>query len=409
MLGQTVLITTHYIEEAKSAQNIAFMSYGTILMQSNPQSLLEEYNCQTLEAIFLLLCQQKLVRKRSNKPLEMITETEQTEEEQLDNQHSEKVTKDVILPNKSLDISRVKAMLLKYYTLSLRRPIFLYLFYFMPFIVLTAVHIALGQYPAHIPMVIVNQDLNPEFSNTMIDAIDKYHIDLKMASSNESAFESVVNGTNYMSVVFGKNFTETFEYRVKDIFELTDEEIESSNIKVYVDFSNAAMGIFVLKYLLRAFNTFLHRMSDVLGPNAERFFHLVAVEEPIYGEFEFDLKEVFGPGILLALCQILPLIISSLQLVFDRKDSCLERVLVAGVRPLEIYFAHLVQNIFLVGTQLVFTLFIAFILYDFKLIGSVFAVYSLLFLIGIQGMVMGFLIALIIESEVGVLVSYLCH
>ena len=399
------MITTHYIEEAKSAQNIAFMSDGTILRQSDPQTLLYEYNCQTLEAVFLLLCQQKIHRKKSIKANEKIAETEQTAEEQPNDQQLEAIPKDVSKHNKNVDITRIKAMLMKYYTLSIRRPIFLYLFYFMPFIVLTAVQIALGQHPAHIPMVIFNEDLNPEFSQTMIEALDKHNVDLRMASSNESAFQSVVNGTNYMSVVFGKNFTETFEYRVTDILDITDEELELSKIKVYVDFSNAAMGIFVLKYLLQAFNRFLNQMSHVFGPNAERYFHLVAVEEPIYGEFHFEPKEIFGPGILLALSHQLPLIISSLQLLFDRKSHCVERVLVAGVRPLEIYLAHLIQNVFLVGTQLVISLFFAFIVYGFTLIGSVIDVYLLLFLMGIQGMLIGFLIALITEDEVGVVVS----
>ncbi|CAG2112871.1 unnamed protein product, partial [Medioppia subpectinata] len=50
--GQTVIITTHYIEEARSAHNVAFMRSGAVLRQSNPQQLMDEYECPTLEDVF---------------------------------------------------------------------------------------------------------------------------------------------------------------------------------------------------------------------------------------------------------------------------------------------------------------------------------------------------------------------
>ena len=234
------------------------MNYGTILKQSDPQKLLQEYNCQTLESVFLLLCEQTIQTQNSIKSLQNVDKNEEESDDQVLEKNREECIKVNQNINRNFDLMRTKAMLFKYYTLSVRKPIFLYLFYFMPFLALASLKIALGQYPTNIPMVIVNHDIDPYYSNVMIDSIDRKHIDLQFSESNETAFESVLNGYNYMSVVFGKNFSDTFEYRLKDLFDITDEELEESKIKVYVDFSNAPHGHF-------RFEVFVASLQPILG------------------------------------------------------------------------------------------------------------------------------------------------
>ena len=55
--GLTVIITTHYIEEARTAETVGLMRFGRLLTQSNPEALLAHHGLPTLEAVFLKLCQ----------------------------------------------------------------------------------------------------------------------------------------------------------------------------------------------------------------------------------------------------------------------------------------------------------------------------------------------------------------
>ena len=55
--GLTVIITTHYIEEARTAETVGLMRFGRLLVQDNPDKLLEYHGLPTLEAVFLKLCQ----------------------------------------------------------------------------------------------------------------------------------------------------------------------------------------------------------------------------------------------------------------------------------------------------------------------------------------------------------------
>jgi ABC-type multidrug transport system ATPase subunit len=54
--GTTVLITTHYIDEARQAGAVGFMRHGKIIAEGSPARLLEQYRVASLEDVFLRLC-----------------------------------------------------------------------------------------------------------------------------------------------------------------------------------------------------------------------------------------------------------------------------------------------------------------------------------------------------------------
>lgn len=51
----SIIITTHYIEEARAANVCGLMRQGKILVEESPEFLMEKYKCPTLEAVFLML------------------------------------------------------------------------------------------------------------------------------------------------------------------------------------------------------------------------------------------------------------------------------------------------------------------------------------------------------------------
>ena len=54
--GVTIIITTHYIEEARDANMVGIMRNGRLLAQEHPGLLMKSYQAQTLETVFLRLC-----------------------------------------------------------------------------------------------------------------------------------------------------------------------------------------------------------------------------------------------------------------------------------------------------------------------------------------------------------------
>jgi len=45
--GLTVILTTHYIEEARTAETVGLMRFGRLLVQENPDKLLERHDLPT--------------------------------------------------------------------------------------------------------------------------------------------------------------------------------------------------------------------------------------------------------------------------------------------------------------------------------------------------------------------------
>ncbi|XP_017298600.1 ABC transporter G family member 23-like [Diaphorina citri] len=53
---RTIIITTHYIEEARQADMVALMRQGVLLAEAPPEDLIKQYQATTLEDVFLQLC-----------------------------------------------------------------------------------------------------------------------------------------------------------------------------------------------------------------------------------------------------------------------------------------------------------------------------------------------------------------
>ena len=52
----TVIITTHYIEEAKRSSLVGFMKKGALMSENTPDNLFRNYSTNSLEYIFYKLC-----------------------------------------------------------------------------------------------------------------------------------------------------------------------------------------------------------------------------------------------------------------------------------------------------------------------------------------------------------------
>ncbi|KPM04295.1 ABC transporter-like protein 2 [Sarcoptes scabiei] len=62
----TVVITTHYIDEAKQSDLVGFLHEGRMLAEESPDVLMRLLSCKTLEQVFLKLCYQNMNKSDAN-------------------------------------------------------------------------------------------------------------------------------------------------------------------------------------------------------------------------------------------------------------------------------------------------------------------------------------------------------
>ena len=53
--NMTVVLTTHYMEEARDSDNILMLGAGQVMAYASPERLKKEYQCTTLEDVFLAI------------------------------------------------------------------------------------------------------------------------------------------------------------------------------------------------------------------------------------------------------------------------------------------------------------------------------------------------------------------
>jgi hypothetical protein len=408
--GITVIITTHYIEEAKTASIVGFTRFGKLLTQSNPNQLLVMHNCQTLEEVFLKLCQRNNEEiKKSRKNKTEITETLESIEIKDDKQlnHTNNRSTKIVKQNnhKLIDLKHTKALLWKNFTRIKRNPIIILIFYLLPIIEIVLIVLCMGRLPHSLPVAIFNPESEPKISQLFIDQIDRNSIHYKYYDSNESAFNSVVEGKSWFEIAFEKNFSESFRTRVLEPNLLTDEELEFSKIKLYSDMTNFFTAVQIHQKLLESFQNFLQNFSATLGFNPIAFSVPLKIEQPIYGTNEWLFHQHLAAGIILGLIHALPMIFSAFTLVVERNERHLERAFVAGVKPIEILISHIIVVFIAILPQCLLSMFFAFVVFDLPYRGPVLDGFLLLVLQGLQGMSFGLLITFIVPDVVFAVVS----
>ncbi|XP_054161357.1 ABC transporter G family member 20-like [Oppia nitens] len=419
--GNTVIITTHYIEEAKCAAEVGFMSSGQLLRQDNPQKLMREYQCSTLEEVYLRLCQKNIQHQKDMRQLEVmatdgqssdisdiemrtltnpITDEDISELDEISHRISGSYRK------KFIDMKHIQAMVWKSFMRTKRNPFLMIFFHILPLIVLTILSVSIGIPPINIPVAVYNGEPVAKLSQRYLDTIDSKHIQLVYYPSNESAYESVVRGINRMSIVFSSNFTDSFETRLLYPTELDDNELETTKIKVYADFSDTVVGNYIWNYMLETFHKFLKSFSQTLGYNPLAFaLPMQLVEPPIYGQNDHSFNSYVLPGMMLAFHHGLPMILAAFLIIYERKNAHMDRAFVAGIKPIEVLIAHIIHNSVAVFTQVLLSLIISFVVFNNTIVGNYVDAYIMFVAQGLQGMTIGLTIALILADEVSAMVS----
>ena len=143
------------------------------------------------------------------------------------------------------------------------------------------------------------------------------------------------------------------------------------------------------------------------GYNPITFSMPVKIETPVFGVNDHSFKDYVAPGILLAISNTLPIVMSAFLIIFEQKSGCLDRAYVGGVKPIEVLFAHMIPIVLGIIIQVMVVMFVSFVIFQTTLRGHYLDVYILLFLQGVEGASIGLCMSLILPDEVYAMVGFL--
>ncbi|CAH1980264.1 unnamed protein product [Acanthoscelides obtectus] len=350
---QSIIITTHYIDEARQAQTIGMMRSGEILAENAPEQLLKMYGCTSLEEVFLNLSQQQEIALKADTPTKSV-------EKQFKVRH-EKKSEGLGELDEKLSINGNQTIVRDWEYMSCG-------------------------YLVYLDIDTINLEYYPDTS---------------------SCTKAVVEGKAWGCMYIKSTFSEALLERVKRIF--LNNLLESvkhttlSEIQVWLDMTNHQIALVLQRDILQGFDNFTKDVVKQCHVDSTLFRPPIRFET-VYGSNRPVFTNFAAPGVILTIVFFLAVSLTALALIMERNEGLLGRSFVAdqfiiGVTATEILFSHVfTQFIVMVGQTLLALLFMIAV-FKVDCIGSMVGVIVMALLQGLCGMCFGFVISAVCTHE----------
>lgn len=456
--NKTVIITTHYIEEARQAHTIGLMRSGKFLAENSPTALLAMYGCTSLEDVFLKLSRKQgqvgaggqndnnisnnisLVALNWGKK-DNVSVSEESGVVGLNFHQSKEVL--VQDSNGHLDFvgkassakhgiqeacedcgncsewtttGKLKALLTKNF-LRMWRNVGVMLFIFaLPVMQVILFCLAIGGDPKALKLAIVNheggfinrtyQDCHFEDGCKFGNLSCRYVKELNTSTISkvyypdvESAKLAVSRGEAWGAMYFTENFTDALVARIALGKDSDEETLDQSEIRVWLDMSNQQIGIILQRDLQLIYQNFTKRLLRDCDQTEGLADVPISFKKPIYGSNQPSFTDFVAPGVILTIVFFLAVALTSSALIIERMEGLLDRSWVAGVTPGEILFSHVVTQFVVMCGQTTLVLIFMILVFGVECKGDIGIVVVLTILQGLCGMCFGFVISAICELE----------
>ena len=123
------------------------------------------------------------------------------------------------------------------------------------------------------------------------------------------------------------------------------------------------------------------------------------IAAPIHGEENSEFIDFLAPGIMVLVCFMFSLILTTMAFVGERNDGTLDRLFAAGVQPSEVLVGHLLAFSVIIIGQVSVVISIAIIVFEVPMHGSIILLFSLGLLLGWAAMCLGLFLSTKAKSE----------
>ncbi|XP_050534362.1 ABC transporter G family member 23-like [Daktulosphaira vitifoliae] len=406
--NKTVVITTHYIEEARQAHTIGLMRDGQLLAEESPTQLLIKHNCTSLEHAFLELS------KRQTRSSIMDREDENC------NIETYPVPDKKPLPPLKPDIicskSRVIAQLMKnFYWMKRNIPIMCFLM-ILPVVQCYLFCTCIGRDPKGLKIAVVNEELSFGMGscsdypmrgcNFSVPLSCRYMQNLRDKSYNLIEFDSLdkakfaVKKNRVWGVLyFEKGYSESLGARIQMPDNLTERTLNMSDVNIWQDMSNQYVSNLLRRDMLSKYVLFLQKVfKDCNWPIALADIP-IKMEDAIYGSNDPSFGHFTAPAIISLFEFYLPMVFTVGAILMEKMGGLLERSLVAGVTVIEVLISHIVVQYIVLSIQTALMMLVLFVFFDNPMEGSLIWTLSLLFLTGTSGMCYGFMVSVFCNTD----------
>lgn len=379
--GTTVIITTHYVEEARRTDLIGFMRKGEVIAQESPETILKHYGVSSLEETFAILCREKvnpfkpmihMVKDVSSSPLSAISDYHLSHRPSTSSDNSYEIDQYRSSSHDSSDNHNSKFRSFLSSISGKQLEIQLYLFYavfsrvFLRFcklrwyiigasgIIAYLVFLYASIYgvtPKHMKIGVFNEENPPHLTQIVIDLINRDIIKLVPYTDMESAYKAAEAKQIHGFIHFPKRFSyyAPLKYYFREPPETEKLDYIRGSRVHFVGDAYEKIGYQIVELCLtRAIRTAGPLMMANASMNPALAVWPITESEPIYDLVDPNdatgSKTFFMPVAIFYIGHVTCFLLSIYSLIRDRKDSVLERTYAAGAGPTHILLSHFITN-----------------------------------------------------------------
>lgn len=443
---KTILITTHYIEEARHASVVGMMRKGKLLAQDAPDNLVNLPNCTTLEDAFLNLCfgQDDSNNKRRTRI------KQDAESPDYADSNEEEVTEIKPFRCQCMSCHRLGSLLTKNLLRIWRNKLMMLLMFVLPAIQVYLFCFAIGPSPVGLPFGIVNDEVPlpcpppaeeescpaPEFvafmeslkigPETMFPNQEHFSFcdndamravvpdDLSCFLEGVFAKEDTFDISRYSTVEAALTATKSNAIwgfmHIKSNFSCVEiakvmlpvnEIYREGQVVVTLDQSNHQIHLSMVNGIRKVYNNTLQDILRLCDQPQHYSATSIVEKEAIYGDEtgEPDFREFIAPGMIILITYFLALSLTGEAFVTEKNDGLFDRAKVAGVLTVEIILSHILAFLLVLCVQVALTLTVVFAVFKIPLKGSIALAVLMTLAQGICGMFYGFMTSSLFQDH----------
>lgn len=443
--GVTIIVTTHYIEESKTADRVGLMRNGHILEEGRPKDIMKRYELDNLEDVFLYLCR-NIPIQRNILDYDLLSDdgSKKDDDEEVSDSHSSirKMVRDEIdkkemesgylsqgsfsnrsehfqEKNEDMDLIekmrpkrnrctpfvQIWALARKDFTQLFRNLLILSWELLVPTVQILVFMIAIGQDPRNLNLIIMQNDVGHDIcgisyanlGESILNELQVNHSKTLNLMTNKTLEESkklVKDGKVWGYVDIPHNYTEAMtSFLCNSDKNFTRNE---SMIHLRLDFSNFQVSAMILKDVQET----IYYITDSIFSSVFPDRSLNPIEySSEHANMSIKFIDFLAPGIIATIAFAHAIGTTTMTFTSDRVSGCLDRVFMSGISGgliiLGSLLSHSVILIFQVGVMLLITIFA----FKIHVEGSLFYVFTVLFFLGLVGMSFGMAVSSMSRNE----------
>ncbi|EDW76377.1 uncharacterized protein Dwil_GK15422 [Drosophila willistoni] len=431
-----VIITTHYIEEAKQANCIGLMRNGVLLAEDTPTNIMIKFGTQSIEDAFLILSQRQgnedelvqILDQNRNQasvptatlPTEVIDTHEPNTMEKPPFRHEvveSENRKKIFFTTKGT----IKALMTKNFVQLFRQPSGFIFMLFFPIIQLSTFYLAIGLTPKDLNLGVFSGEVKSYsecFDDNLITVFNAndscqfnklscrfiQELDDDVATRKYYATESEalkdakrVNTVGYIH--FAHNFSESLYALMEDGIHAPDGAVDNAEIGVHIDMTDQQVAFFMQRKLRDKFSNFMEKVVEECNASKALVELPVQFQDPIYGSNDIEFQQYCAPGVVMTMVFFLATLMTATVFISERMDGIWDRTLLAGVSATEMLWAHLLTQLIIMTLQSFEVIMFIGLVFDTYNKGDTMTLIGLLTMTAFCGMLFGLFISVFCKTH----------